>query len=119
MKRLNVVASCVSALLMTGVALACDYPERPEVPNGSTATKDEMVAGQKNVNGYIKELEGYQECIVQEEETARADLGELEPEVLQQREEMLTKKFNAAHEEMMKAAAEFNAELKEYQSRSE
>jgi hypothetical protein len=119
MKKLSLSACCISTLLFAGTGLACDYPDRPEVPNGSTASKEEMIAGQKEVNGYIKELEAYQECIVEEEEAARAELGELEDDDLKQREELLTKKFNAAHDEMMKAAAAFNNELKEFQSRDE
>lgn len=116
MKKINLIACCFSSVLFAGSALACDYPESPTLPNGTTATKDEMVAGQKEVKSYIKALEEYQQCLVDEEEAARAELGELEPEALKQREGVLTKKYNAAHDEMLKVAAAFNAELKEYQS---
>lgn len=119
MKRLSLSACCLSAVLFAGTGLACDYPDKPALPNGSSASKEDMIAGQKEVNAYIKELETYQACLVEEEEAARAELGELEPEALQQREALLTKKYNAAHEEMLKAAAAFNAELKEFQSRDE
>jgi hypothetical protein len=117
MKKLNVIACCMSMLFAAGAALACDYPESPSVPNGTTASKDEMIAGQKEINGYIKELEAYQQCLVEEEEAAQAEMEELEPDAKKQREEVLTKRYNAAHDEMLKAAAEFNAELQEYQSR--
>lgn len=119
MKRLSLLACCLSTLLFAGAGLACDYPDRPPVPNGSSASKEEMIAGQQDVNAYIKELEAYQECLVEEEQAARAEMGELEPEALQQREAMLTKKYNAAHDEMLKAAAAFNDELQEFQSREE
>ncbi|HEX2138754.1 MAG TPA: hypothetical protein VHG33_03470 [Woeseiaceae bacterium] len=119
MKRLSLTACCLSTVLFAGTGLACDYPDKPTLPNGSSASKEEMIDGQKDVNAYIKELESYQECLVEEEEAARAEMGELEPEALQQREALLTKKYNAAHDEMLKAAADFNAELKEYQSRDE
>lgn len=119
MKRLSLSACCLSTLLFAGTGLACEYPDKPTLPNGSSATKEEMIAGQEEINVYIKELESYQECIVEEEEAARAEMGELEPEALQQREALLTKKYNAAHDEMLTAAAEFNSELKEYQSRDE
>ena len=79
-----------------------------------------MIAGQKGVNAYIKNLEEYQQCLVDDEEAARAEMGEdADPEVLKQREALLTKKYNAAHDEMQKAAAAFNAELKEYQQRDD
>lgn len=116
MKKSSLFASCAASLLLTGVALACDYPQSPDMPNGSTASKDEMVAGQKAVKSYIKQLEDYQKCLVDEEDQARAGM-ELEPDQIKQREELLTKKYNAAHDDMVKVAADFNAELKEYQSR--
>ncbi len=117
MKKLNLFACCASSLLLSGVALACDYPESPDMPNGSTASKDDMVAGQKAVKSYITQLEDYQQCLVDEEEAARAGM-ELEPDEIKQREELLTKKYNAAHDDMVKVAAAFNDELKEYQSSS-
>lgn len=118
MKKLTLTVCCFSSLIFAGSGLACEYPENPTLPNGSTASKEEMVAGQKEVKGYIKKLEDYQKCIVAEEQAAREEM-ELEPEAIQQREELLTKKYNAAHDEMMKVAAAFNDELKEYQSRDE
>jgi len=41
----------------------------------------------------------------------------LEPEVEQQRAEMLDKKYNAAVEQMEKMAADFNAEVQAYKAR--
>jgi hypothetical protein len=119
MRILNALAICTSFLFLAGPAAACDYPEKPSVPNGSSATKDEMIAGQKEVKQYVADLESYQQCLVEEEKVARAAIQDLTPEVEEQREEVLNKKYNAAHDEMMKVAAEFNAELKEYQSRDE
>ncbi len=116
MMKSSLSAVCLTSLLFAGASVACEYPQSPEVPNGSSATKEEMIAGQKEVNAYIKSLEDYQQCLVDQEEAARAELGEVDPEVLQQREAVLTKKYNAAHDEMQKAAADFNAELREYQA---
>lgn len=111
-------AACLSGLLFAAAGIACEYPQSPSVPDGSSASKEEMIAGQQETNAYIKELEAYQQCLVDAEETARAELGEeAEPEILKQREDVLTKKFNAAHDDMLKAAAAFNAELKEFNSR--
>lgn len=119
MRTLNTFACCISILFLAQAGNACDYPERPPVPNGSAATKDEMIAGQKQVKQYVTALETYQTCLVEEEKAARAAIEDLTPEAEQQREELLTKKFNAAHDEMLKVAADFNAELKEYQTRDE
>ena len=119
MKKLNLIACCSCSILFGTSVLACDYPKSPPVPNGSTASKEEMLAGQKEVKGYINKLEAYQDCLVAEEEAARATLDNPQPEELQRREQLLNEKYNAAHDEMLKAAAAFNAELKEFQSREE
>ena len=98
-------------------ALACDYPARVSIANGTTATKEEMLASQDAVKTYVAAMEGYLECIVEEEKATRALMGNLLPEEEKQREEMLNKKYDAAVEEMEKVAAQFNAEVQEYKAR--
>ena len=109
---------CASFLLATQVGLACDYPTKASIPNGSTASQEEMIEGQRGVKKYVADMEAYLECIVEEEKAARAAMEDLQPEDEQQREEMLTKKYNAAVEEMEQAAAKFNVEVQTYKSRS-
>lgn len=98
-------------------ALACDYPDRVSVPSGGTASKDDMLTGQKDVKKFVADMEVYLECIVEEEKLARLAMEDLAPEVEQQREEVLTKKYNAAVEDMEKVAAQFNTEVQAYRSR--
>ncbi|MGH8167684.1 MAG: hypothetical protein ACREQ1_10615 [Woeseiaceae bacterium] len=111
-------ATCITLLLAANAALACDYPaQAPAVPNGSTATQDEMIEGQKGVKKYVADIEAYLECIVAEDKAARAELEDLKPEDEQQREDTLTKKYNAAVDEMEKVAARFNVEVQAYKNR--
>ena len=109
---------CSFALLL-GVhnAFACDYPTKASVANGSTATKEDMIESQKSVKKFVGAMEAYLECIVGEEKAARSALGELQPEDEQQREEMLSKKYNAAVDDMEKVAARFNAEVQAYKGK--
>lgn len=100
-------------------AFACDYPTRVLVPNGNTATKEEMVEGQRGVKKYVADMEIYLECIIAEEKTARRDMGNLEADQEQEREDMLNKKYNAAVDEMERLAAQFNSEVQAYKARSE
>jgi hypothetical protein len=44
---------------------------------------------------------------------------DLEPEVEQQREEMLNKKYNAAVDDQERVAASFNTELRAFKDRGE
>lgn len=98
---------------------ACDYPTRVIVPNGNTATKEEMLAGQKGVKAYVADMEVYLECIIAEEKNARNALGNLEPEQEQERENMVNKKYNAAVDEMERLAAQFNVEVQAYNAQDE
>lgn len=117
---MNKICKLCSALLLltfTQSAFACDYPNRILIPNGNTATKEEMLAGQQGVKKYVAEMELYLECIVEEEKAQRDAMAELAPEVEQEREDILNKKYNAAVDEMERIAAQFNAEVQAYRAR--
>ena len=106
-------------LFVAQSALACDYPTRVSLANGSIATKEEMVQSQRDVKSFIANMETYLECMIEEEKTTRAAITDLQPEEEQQREEMLNKKYNAAVDEMEKVAAEFNAEVQAFKGRED
>ena len=112
---------CVALPLFAAasVAIACDYPQRAQVPDGISATKDEMIEGQKSVKAYMAAMEDYLACIEAEEKDAVAEMDEAEPEELEQRQEMMTKKYNAAVEEMEIVAAQFNEQVRAYKGRTE
>lgn len=113
-------ASCVIAIIaFAPTAFACDYPEHVDIPNGKTATKDEMIAGQRSVKEFMADMEEYITCIDEEDKTARAGIEDPDPIVEAQRDEMLVKKHNAAVEDMEKVAAEFNEEVRTYKARSD
>ena len=119
MTRLIKLICSVSIVLVAQSALACDYPSRVLIPNGSTATKDDMLNGQRNVKTYVAAMEVYLECIVDDEKSALRSLDDLEPEEEQQREDMMNKKYNAAVDEMERIAAQFNAEVQAYKAKDD
>jgi hypothetical protein len=106
-------------LFATSAVLACDYPNRVLIPNGNTASKEEMIEGQRGVKQYVADMEIYLQCIVEEEKQAREGMDELPPEVEQEREDMLNKKYNAAVDEMERVAAQFNAEVQAYRAKED
>lgn len=108
----------VFLLGLTQTGFACDYPDRVVIPDGNSANKDEMLAGRDAVQSYVKNMEEYLACIEEQEKLARQNMDELTPEVEQQREDMLTKKYNAAHDEMSEVAARFNNELQAYNAKA-
>jgi hypothetical protein len=109
----------ISMVFAAHSGFACDYPNRALVPNGSTATKEEMVEGQRGVKAYVAAMQVYLDCIVEEEKTARNAMGNLEADQEQEREDMLNKKYNAAVDEMERLAAQFNSEVQAYKAKEE
>jgi rhamnose utilization protein RhaD (predicted bifunctional aldolase and dehydrogenase) len=119
MIRLINASLFVAIVFSASVALACEYPERTSIPNGATATKDEMVTGQKGVKKYMADMEEYLTCMEEEDKQMRAGIEDPDPIVEAQRDEMLVKKHNAAVEDMEKVAAQFNEEVRAYKARND
>lgn len=116
----NIQLAVISILLLVApAAFACDYPQRASVPDGQTASKDQMIEGQKSVKTYMAAMEAYLACLAADEEIAVAQLDDPSEEVLQQRQAMLGKRHNAAVEEMEIVAAEFNNEVRAYKAKAE
>ena len=118
MKNFIKLICSVSILIGAHPALACDYPKRILIPNGTTATKEEMLEGQRGVKKFVADMEVYLKCIVDTEKMARARLEEISAEDEQQREDLLNKKYNAAVDEMERRAAQFNVEVQAYRAKS-
>jgi hypothetical protein len=117
MNKTMKTAISVAMLFFAQGALACDYPQRVDLPNGASATKDEMIAGQKGVKKYMATMETYLACIEAEEAQAVIELGDMDEETSRQRAEMFNKKYNAAVEEMNLVAEEFNIQVRTYKAR--
>ncbi len=113
------VACSICLFFIAGASLACDYPQRITVPDGTSTSEQDLLTAQKDVKTFISTMETYLECIVEEEKLARLAIDDLAPEVEQQREEMLTKKYNAAWEEEKRVEAEWNAAVQAYKARSQ
>lgn len=104
-------------VLAAPLTLACDYPHRVDVPDGTTATKDEMIAGQRAIKSYMSAMDEYLSCIeAAEQETIATD--EADTSGKQQRIEMYNKKYNAAVDEMNLLAEQFNVQVRAYKERS-
>lgn len=119
MKRLIKFTITAVLLIAAPMTFACEYPQRAHVPDGQTATQEEMIAGQQSVKAYMAAMDEYLACIETTEKDELAQLDDPEKDVLKQREDMLNKKHNAAVEEMEIIAAEFNNEVRAYKAKSE
>jgi hypothetical protein len=104
-------------LLSSSIAFACDYPERPSIPDGSAASKDELIAAKNSVQDFMAKVDEYLNCIEGDEKAAVEEMDSPSEEVLQRREEMLNKKFDAANEEKALLGEQFNQEIRAYNTK--
>ncbi len=114
MNRISTIAISGFLLLTAPLAFACDYPERPSIPDGSTASKEEMLAASTNVKAFLAGVDDYLVCIESAERDAVAELENPDPADLQRRDEMLSKKFDAANDEKALIGEEFNQQVRAY-----
>ncbi|MGI9236928.1 MAG: hypothetical protein ACR2QZ_05995 [Woeseiaceae bacterium] len=110
---------CATIFLFATETLACDYPHRASVPDGTTASKDEMIEGQRGVKAYMSAMEIYLSCIETAEQETVAGSDDVDETTKQQRIEMYNKKYNAAVDEMNLVAEEFNVQVRAYKDRSQ
>ena len=98
----------------------CPYPQAPtKIPDGATATLEEMVAGQKEVGAYQKAINDYTACIDKELDDALAKGGDkLKPEQKQDMQRVEAQKHNAAVDQLQAIADRFNEQVKVYKART-
>ena len=113
--KLKTTIAIGGLLLFAGqAALACDYPERPAIPDGATATKEDMLAAKDAVTAYLSGVDEYLICIETEEKSAIAALDNPGEDELKRRDELLNKKFDAANDEKALIGEQFNAQVRAY-----
>jgi hypothetical protein len=111
-----------AAWLCAGAAYAdCAYPTPPgKMPDGATATLDEMLAGQKAVSDYNKAIQEYVACIDKQVDAAIAKAGDkLKPEQKADMQRVEAQKHNAAIDQLQSVADRFNEQVKVYKSRAD
>lgn len=113
------ITTAVSLLILSPFALACEYPSRVDVPDGATASRDDMLESQQAVKDYMSAMEEYLACIEQEEKDTVATMPDITEEELAKRGATLAKKHNAAVEEMEIVAARFNEAVRDYKAQGE
>lgn len=107
------------AVLLLPAAHACDYPQRVDIPNGATATKDQMIEGQRSVKAFMAAMEEYLDCIETEENETLASMPDISEDEKANRYAALTKKHNAAIDDMELVAARFNEAVRAYKEQGD
>lgn len=114
MKNLMIAVAATVLFAAPTFGLACEYPERPTLPDGGTAPKEDMIAAQAAVKAFLAAVDEYLDCIEQEEKDAIAAMDNPDEETIKRREELLTKRFDAANEEKFLFGEKWNQQVRAY-----
>lgn len=117
MKNLIRAVAATALLAAPAIGLACEYPERPTLPDGSSASKEEMIAAQTAVKAFLAAVDEYLDCIEQEERDAIAAMESPDEETIKRRDELLSKRFDAANEEKFLFGETWNQQVRAYNAR--
>jgi hypothetical protein len=117
----SLLAMALGTALWGSVAYAdCSYPAAPsKLPDGASATLEEMIAGQKTVKEYDKAIKDYVDCIDKEVEQKVAQAGDkLKPEQKADMQKVEAQKHNAAIDQLQSVADRFNEQVKVFKART-
>jgi hypothetical protein len=116
MKALFAISAAVA--LAGPVYADCSYPPPPaKIPDGNTATMEEMVEAKKAVTQYNKDINAYVACIKLEHETAVTNAGDkITPEQKAEMEKKEVLKNNAAVDQLQSVADRFNEQVRAYKA---
>ena len=117
MNRIFRLALGAIFFLTSSLAIACDYPDRPHIPEGGTASKEDMLAAKSGVQAFIGAVDAYLHCVEAEEKAAVDSLEAPDQETLRQRDLALNRKFDAANEEKALVGEQFNQQVRAYNAK--
>ena len=119
MKQLISALILVCGLAATQAQAACDYPVAPgKFPDGTQATKEEMLGAKKSVVKYNADMEAYLICIKAEFESKVGGIANITPEQKSEMERVQNQKQSAALEEVTSVTERFNEQLRAWKAKA-
>ena len=122
---MKVLSALVGLLALGAVPVYADclYPAPPEhLPDGHTATMAEMVAGQKAVKDYDRDINAYVACLKLEHDHEVAKAGDKptpdQKKALDDMERVEVQKHNAAIDQLQSVADRFNEQVRVFKAKS-
>lgn len=120
---LSVLLALALALSMAPGARAqdsCDAPTQPDMPDGSSASMEEMLAGQTAVKEFQAANMAYMQCLeavfAAAEKTVKSTRDKAERAVAEATYEEAVEAYNAAVSKEQQVAGDFNVALREYRA---
>ena len=110
----------IAASLSTAAYADCTYPRKPaKLPDGNTATRDEMVAANKLVKQYNADMTVYLDCIKTEYDGTTAKLpADATEDQKKQLATVYARKNDAAVDELQGVATQFNEQLRVFKAKT-
>ncbi len=117
MNKITKVLISIALLAAAPAALACDYPAPPKtLPDGASASKEEMLAGVKMIAAYQEKMSAYLTCLEADDIVATQSLSDEDGK--EKLKTISNKKYNAAVDEQTGTVELFNAEIRAFKARS-
>jgi len=109
----------LTVMLAAAAQAECTYPKAPSnLPDGNTATQEQMVEGMKAVKAYNGAVTEYLNCLEQEMNARVEAAGPDAPaEQIEQIKAIHNKRHNAAVDELEQTATRFNEQVKTFKAR--
>ena len=89
---------------------ACVFPDAPEIPDGASASEEELGSASAAVRAYVGDTQAGLDCISAAEEA----LGE---EVTDEQRAQIVETYNAGVDEMTAVVESFNEQIRIYKAR--
>lgn len=105
-----VLALVLLAFSLVPVAEACEYPPDLKLPDGKTATQEEMSAAVTSMKKYQTDMEAYRTCL--DADFAALPVDQQTPEA----KALHTKRYNAAVDAETAEAAAFNEQVRAFKA---
>jgi len=117
MKALMAIA-ILASLFATPVLADCPYPSGPKkIPDGSTATLDEMLEMKKAVKQYDDDTSAYLSCLQKEHDAALTALGDKATDKQKaDLDRIQSDRHNAAITQLQGVADKFNEQVRVYKA---
>lgn len=113
LKQIKFTVAVVLTASSFAVHADCAYPKAPAtIPNGATASAQEMVDAMQAFKAYDADVKSFGTCLEQETKGKAAGTAQL-----MQLKTMQTKKLNAAVDELQSKAKEFNQQVRMFKAR--
>lgn len=115
MKMIKYTALALALGSTSALAADCEQPAAPELPDGSTSSMEEMLAGQKAVKAFQSANLAYMQCLEPTLTAAEAAVKE-GAEGAEEQYKAIEATYNAAVSQEEQVAGQFNAEIGEYKA---